>query len=249
MVWMTVMAGVARQWQPQETAAWPATGAKAVTTAEQNILTRWQAGRQVSLKAVQAYGIDRCFEACDINDAVFRRMQGKSYKAGCPVPRQSLRYLKMLHYTADGKIQLGEMVCSRTISADLVAIFRQLFEARYPIERMVLIDGYGADDERSMTANNTSCFNYRKVAGSGKLSKHSQGRAVDINPLYNPCVRRGPGGTHTVSPVKGKAYADRSCKIPYKIDRSDLCYRLFKARGFTWGGEWRSLKDYQHFEK
>ena len=33
------------------------------------------------------------------------------------------------------------------------------------------------------------------------------------------------------------------------IKKGDLCYNLFIEHGFTWGGEWKSLKDYQHFQK
>ena len=114
---------------------------------------------------------------------------------------------------------------------------------------MRLIDDYGADDARSMAANNTSCFCYRRVAGSTALSKHSRGMAVDVNPLYNPCVYVRSG---RVLPPEGRAYAhgrDRRKDIPGKIDATDLCYRLFVSRGFRWGGAWRILKDYHHFEK
>lgn len=115
---------------------------------------------------------------------------------------------------------------------------------RYPIERMRLIDDYGADDERSMRANNTSCFCYRTVGSSQKLSKHAQGLAIDMNPLYNPCVKGS-----RVQPSTSLRYADRGRKFSYKIERGDLLWRLFTERGFRWGGSWRSLKDYQHFER
>ena len=114
---------------------------------------------------------------------------------------------------------------------------------------MQLIDDYDADDERSMRANNTSCFNYRPSAGSKKLSKHSRGLAIDINPLYNPCVRRLANGSTSVQPATAGKYTNRSKKQRYMIDKNDLCYRLFVKHGFTWGGSWRSLKDYQHFER
>lgn len=184
-----------------------------------------------------------------ITDSVYHVMLGRSYKAGCAVARSQLRYLTLLHYDADGQVRRGEMVCHKDIAADLIEIFRKLYEARYPIERMRLIDNYGADDERSMTANNTSCFNYRPVAGTRTLSKHSQGRAVDVNPLYNPYVKSRRGGGSTVSPKAGRPYADRSRLFKMKIDKADLAYRLFTAHGFRWGGTWRSAKDYQHFEK
>jgi hypothetical protein len=176
-------------------------------------------------------------------------MQGRSYPQGCEVPRSDLRYLELSYVDFEGHEHLGQMVCNRHIADDLLYIFRRLYEARYPIASMRLIDDYGADDARSMAANNTSCFCYRRVAGSTALSKHSRGMAVDVNPLYNPCVYVRSG---RVLPPEGRAYAhgrDRCKDIPGKIDTADLCYRLFVSRGFRWGGAWRTLKDYQHFEK
>jgi len=125
---------------------------------------------------------------------------------------------------------------------------KELYENQYPIEKMVLIDEYEADDEKSMEDNNTSAFNYRSINGSTKLSKHSLGLAIDINPRYNPCVRTIDGEL-SVEPANGNAYTDRTQEFPYKINENDLCYRLFTEHGFTWGGSWNSLKDYQHFEK
>ena len=114
---------------------------------------------------------------------------------------------------------------------------------------MRLIDEYDGDDTASMEDNNTSCFNYRVVEGSTSLSKHALGRAIDINPLYNPYITYDKqGGTH-VSPEKAAAYADRGMNFPYKIDENDLCYKLFTQHGFIWGGNWNSVKDYQHFQK
>ena len=100
-----------------------------------------------------------------------------------------------------------------------------------------------------MEADNTSCFNYRVVAGSDALSRHALGLAVDINPLYNPYVSYEEDGTQNISPASASAYADRSVHFPYKIDENDLCYKLFIQHGFTWGGHWNNVKDYQHFQK
>ena len=123
------------------------------------------------------------FKTDTLTDAVFQRMLGRSYPADCTVAKSELRYLQVLHYDAEGHVHKGEMVCNRRIADDLLDIFRRLYEAHYPIERMKLIDDYGADDEQSMQANNTSCFCYRAMAGGKRLSKHAQGLAVDINPL------------------------------------------------------------------
>ncbi len=189
---------------------------------------------------------NEAFRSRPVPDSVFAFMQGRSYPKGCTVKRSDLRYVEVLHYDAEGRVRHGELVCHRDIAADLVSIFRELYRAHYPIERMRLVDRYGADDERSMTANNTSAFNYRRIAGTTRLSKHSQGRAIDINPLYNPMVARQ--GT-VVQPRAGRQWANRSRRSPYRITQGDLLYRLFRQHGFSWGGSWRSKKDYQHFEK
>lgn len=201
----------------------------------------------LSFPAVVSNG--QVFTSVEMPDSIWTKMQGCSYPQGCEVPRSDLRYLELSYVDFEGHEHLGQMVCNRHIADDLLYIFRRLYEARYPIASMRLIDDYGADDARSMAANNTSCFCYRRVAGSTALSKHSRGMAVDVNPLYNPCVYVRSG---RVLPPEGRAYAhgrDRRKDIPGKIDVTDLCYRLFVSRGFRWGGVWRSLKDYQHFEK
>ena len=188
------------------------------------------------------------FTSEEIPDEVFARMAGKSYKEDCTVPREDLCYLRISCVGADGSAYIGEMVAAADLAEDLLDIFRQLYEAGYSIERMQLIDDYDASDQASMEANNTTCFNFRQIAGSTKLSNHSLGRAVDINPLYNPYVKKTANGTIYDPPV-AEAYADRDKDFPYKIDHDDLCYQLFTAHGFTWGGDWNSVKDYQHFEK
>lgn len=149
----------------------------------------------------------------------------------------------------EGRTQQGMLICNKAISKDLREIFDELYKAKYPIERIRPISEYGNDDESSMQANNTSCYCYRTVEGSSKLSKHARGMAIDVNPLYNPCVKRKKDGTLLVQPSTGKPYVNRSKSFKYKITQQDLCYRLFVKHGFKWGGAWRSLKDYQHFEK
>lgn len=168
---------------------------------------------------------------------------------GCYGQQVQLDTLKVQYVDFQGKSQRGELICNKLITNDLKEIFEELYKAKYPIERIRPISEYGNDDERSMRANNTSCYCYRVVEGSTKLSKHAQGLAIDINPLYNPCVKRKKDGTLLIQPSTGKPYVDRSKSFKYKITRQDLCYKLFILHGFRWGGAWRSLKDYQHFEK
>lgn len=212
-------------------------------------LLRWQVGSAVTDEAARSFGIEKCFVQMPVGDAVFARMQGRSFPKDCRIKRSDLRYLHVLHYDFDGRVRLGELVCNRQIAADLVSIFRELYEHQYPIQSVRLIDDFEADDEQSMRANNTSAFCYRQVKGSTMLSLHSQGRAIDINPLYNPCVRRGRDGRFSIQPQTARKYVDRKASFAHKIDRNDLLYRLFMSHGFRWGGAWRTVKDYQHFEK
>ena len=172
------------------------------------------------------------------------RMRGISYPEGADIQITELRYLKLSYVDFDGEEQVGEMICNQAIARDLLDIFRALYEARYPIRSIRLVDEFGGDDVASMEADNTSCFNYRMISGTRILSRHAKGLAVDVNPLENPCVRPS-----RVSPPGGAPYADRARDFPHKIDTDDLCYRLFKEHGFSWGGAWRTVKDYQHFEK
>lgn len=161
----------------------------------------------------------------------------------------NLRYVHIIHYDFDGNLAEGELICHNFIAEDLLEIFYDLYASGYQIEKVTLIENYNGDDTASMADNNTSCFNYRVVDGTKSLSKHALGLAIDINPLYNPYIRYDKKGGQTVSPVEGEAYADRTVSFPYKIDPDDLCYRLFAEHGFTWGGNWNSSKDYQHFQK
>lgn len=183
-----------------------------------------------------------------INDEVKQRIYGLSYKKDCTVSYEELRYVRVRYIDFDGLPQEGELICNKAIAQDLVEIFYELYQASYPIEKIRLIDEYNADDDLSCLDNNTSCFNYRVVGGSTNLSKHALGLAIDINPFYNPYVTY-PNGVERISPPGSEPYADRSLDFPYKIDESDLCYQLFAAHGFTWGGHWKTLKDYQHFQK
>lgn len=188
------------------------------------------------------------FYISKIPDDIFEKMQGKSYKADCTVPRDELRYVHVLHMGFDGQTKEGELVVNKAIADDVLAIFEELYQADYPIEKVELVDAYNADDEESMSHNNSSAFNFRFISHTTKISKHGLGMAVDINTLYNPYVKTVDGKL-SIEPANATAYVDRSKDFPYKIDHDDLCYKLFTKYGFTWGGDWTHSKDYQHFER
>ena len=154
------------------------------------------------------------------------------------------RYVHVLHIGADGNVHGGELIVNKKIAEDITDIFIKLYEAGYRIEKIKLIDEYNGDDDLSVQDNNTSSFNFRFVAGSKHLSKHSLGMAIDINPLYNPYIVNGKVADW------GAPYTDRTKDFPYKMTKDDLCVKLFKQHGFKWGGDcWKNTLDYQHFEK
>ena len=152
------------------------------------------------------------------------------------------------HMGFDGEAKDGELVVNKAIADDVLAIFEELYKADYPIEKVRLVDEYDADDEASMSDNNSSAFNFRFISHTTRISKHGLGMAVDINTRYNPYVKT-VGGKLSIEPANGADYVDRSKDFPYKIDHDDLCYKLFTEHGFTWGGDWTHSKDYQHFER
>ena len=186
-----------------------------------------------------------------LNDTVKERITGISYPADdseAAISYDTLRYVNVLYYDFDGNVQNGELICHKAIAQDLLEIFYELYNLRYPIEKICLVDEYQGDDSLSMQDNNTSCFNYRALP-SGRLSNHAYGLAIDLNPFYNPYVTRRGDGSVNIAPAGSELYADRSQSFAYKIDPQDPAFVLFTQHGFTWGGNWRSSKDYQHFEK
>lgn len=182
-----------------------------------------------------------------IPNDIFEKMQGKSYKENCTVPREELRYLHILHVGFDNNTHEGELIVNKRIAEDVLDIFKELYKAGYKIEKVRLIDEYNAQDELSMRDNNSSAFNFRYISYSTTLSKHAKGLAVDINTLYNPYIKQVDGRLN-IEPANAVQYVDRNRQFPHKIDHDDLCYKLFTKYGFEWGGDWEDSKDYQHFE-
>lgn len=188
------------------------------------------------------------FYITKISDELFKKMQGATYKKDCTTSRDDLRYIHILHVDFENNTKEGEIVCNKSIAEDLLEIFKELYTTGYQIEKIRLMDEYDADDETSMRDNNTSCFNFRFISHSTKVSKHGLGMAIDINPLYNPYIKVVDGKT-IIEPATAGEYVDRTKNFSHKIDEDDLAYKLFTEHGFVWGGSWESVKDYQHFEK
>jgi hypothetical protein len=165
-----------------------------------------------------------------------------SWREGCPLGVDELRAVNVSHWGYNQSARTGTLVVAAGLADEVIAIMRDLYDARFPIERMEPVDVFGGSDDDSMAANNTSAFNCRPVSGGSSWSEHSYGRAIDINPLVNPYVKGS-----TVLPPHGARYSDRSLDAPGMIHAGDEVVAAFAARGWIWGGTWSSLKDYQHF--
>ena len=177
-----------------------------------------------------------------IGDDTARRMSA-SWRSGCPVPLGDLRLLSVTHIGFDGQPRAGELVVHADAANAIVDVFRALFDARFPIEQMRLVDDFGGEDDRSMAANNTSAFNCRQATGSTRWSEHAYGKAIDINPVQNPYVTR----SGSVLPPSGSAFVNRDSASPGVITADGPVVAAFDAIGWAWGGKWSSGKDYQHF--
>lgn len=175
-------------------------------------------------------------------------MTGKSWKPGCPLPFGKLSLVRVRHHGYDGRIHDGELIVHQDLASEVSGIFEELLAARFPIEKVRRIDCYGADDELSMADNNTSAFCYRRRPHNPKLSWHALGCAIDINPLVNPFVRESEHGL-IILPAAGARYADRSLRAKGMVLPGDACYEAFVSRGWFSGIDFKSHKDYQHFEK
>lgn len=183
-----------------------------------------------------------------ISDVIWERIQGKSFGEDCTINVDDLRYVRVLYIDFYGAIAEGELIVNKQVAQDVVEIFKEIYDKKYPIEKIRLIDDYNANDEKSMADNNTSAFNFRMIEGTTTVSDHSFGLAIDINPLYNPYIQK-MGNKTTILPKEGEGYADRSLEFDYKIRKGDACYKAFTSRGWKWGGEWEGTIDYQHFYK
>jgi len=190
-------------------------------------------------------------EISKITPALKQRMlKGGSWHKGCPVHYRDLRYLKIRYIDFDGKEHTGEMIVHKAVAKEVTVVFEKLYKVKYPIRQMRLVSDFGGSDWQSIEADNTSAFNCRRATGSAKWSKHSYGRAIDLNPLENPYISRSGHIAHKASQTFRKRHHQNSSAA----DRAMLLHdapavQIFKAHGWKWGGDWKRVKDYQHFSK
>ena len=185
------------------------------------------------------------FKKSDIPESVKNRMSGKSMPNNASISYDELSYLTISHIDFNGNTREGEMVVNKRLADEVLEIFKEIYDAKFPIEQIRLVDDYDASDYNSMVNNNSSAFCYRTIAGTSKISNHGKGMAIDINPFENPHVLKSKG---EVNPPEAYRYSDRSLNEKGMIKKDDVVYKAFTKRGWKWGGHWNN-PDYQHFEK
>ena len=182
----------------------------------------------------------------DIPKEIRNKMWNVTISESSVMSFSDLSYLTVTYMGYDDEKHEGHLIVDKNLADEVLSIFKELYEIGFPIEKMNLPDEYGGSDELSMEDNNTSAFNDRPVAGTNTLSNHALGRAIDINPLINPYVKYS---TDTVLPKSGREHLDRTLNEKGSITKDSECVEIFEKYGWTWGGNWKTLKDYQHFEK
>lgn len=186
-----------------------------------------------------------------INADIKKRMiEGNSWKQGCPVGLQNLRYLLIKYLDFQGKTVMGEMIVHQEVASQVVRIFDELYAIGYPIYKMRLVSDYKGSDWQSIEADNTSAFNCRNATGSKKWSKHSHGKAIDLNAIENPYISRKGHISHKASlKYRKRVHRNNSSADKAVLLKHDKATKIFKKYGWEWGGDWPVVKDYQHFHK
>jgi len=175
---------------------------------------------------------------------IIQLITGSTFHENTPFGFDALTYLTISYINFDGISSVGNMIVAAHLGEEVLDIFRELYEHRFPIYQIRLIDYFDADDTLSMAANNSSAFNFRYIAGTSIISRHGYGLAIDINPVQNPYIVGG-----RVLPPDGENYLNREDIRPGMIVKGCIVYNAFTSRGWIWGGDWTSPIDYHHFEK
>jgi len=171
---------------------------------------------------------------------------GMTLKKGCPVKREELRAVTVPYLNDKGDKNEGILIVHKKVTQEVLSLFTEMFQMGFVIHKIAPASYYDGNDDQLMKYNVTSAFNCRRTTDGIGYSSHSYGTTIDINPLWNPYVKG-----KKILPPEGKAFARNRAKLkqPGVLKRNERVVQMFKELGWTWGGDWKSLKDYQHFEK
>jgi hypothetical protein len=173
-------------------------------------------------------------------------LRRSTWNESCPIPTAELRYVTVSFWGFDGNHHTGELVVAAAEADDIIEVFGQMHTIRFPIEGMRIVTPLDVVARRTGDANNTASYVCRQVTGGTRFSEHAFGLAIDINPFQNPYQRQDE-----VIPALASSYLDRGNVRPGMIVAGDAAgdavIAAFAEAGWAWGGNWSSLKDYQHF--
>ncbi len=167
-----------------------------------------------------------------------------TWRPGCPVRPSALRQLRLMYWGFDGVAHLGRIVVNASVVAQVITVFRALYDERFPIWEMVPEDAYHGNDNAAAAADDTSGFNCRYAVAPGppRWSVHAYGEAIDVDDVQNPYV-----DGNTIIPPAGRAYLNRDDVRPGMAVPGGELVNAFAAVGWYWGGRWAASPDYQHF--
>ncbi len=173
------------------------------------------------------------------------------WEQNCPVHIDRLKLVEISHITFENTLKTGKLITLDIVAQNVVEIFKELLTSEFPIESINLLDQYSFDDYKSMSANNSSCFNNRLILPKGdRYSIHAYGLAIDLNPLQNPMISYKSESeffsNFEIYPAEGKNYINRMIIRPGMVEH---VVEIFFKNGFDiWGGLWNEPVDYHHFE-
>lgn len=205
-------------------------------------------GTQVKALA-QTTTVDLNWGVEPINDSIQILMLNTSWKENCPVAIVNLRLVKIQHWNFEQKLEQGVLISHKDVASEILIIFKSLYAKKIPFKSILPMYHYKGSDNASMLDNNTSMFNCRQNSmNPKKFSTHSYGKAIDINPFQNPMVYKKDKFTK-ITPKEASQYQNRSLNKLGMIHFKDEVWKAFTKYKWQWGGTWRRVKDYQHFQK
>ena len=176
------------------------------------------------------------------------RMTFEEAISGTKAPQEIIDQLVLInveYYSTDHQLHRGQLLLNRSIEKDIIAIFDSIKTWRFPVVQAIPIVTFDWDDDCSMAANNTSSFCYRKVQGSKNLSHHAEGKAIDINPLFNPMMGKSPDRSNRVKPQDARYDKE----VPGTLYPGHPVVQEFLKRKFVWGYNFSKYYDIHHFQK
>ena len=165
-----------------------------------------------------------------------------TWEPDCPVARDGLAWLRLTFWGFDARRHTGELLVNAAAAEDLDQVFRRLWEARFPLEQVLIVRSLDEEAPPTGDGNGTGSFVCRATTGGTSFSQHAYGLAIDVNTFQNPYLSDG-----LVLPERASAYLARDRVRPGMITADGPVVAAFRAIGWSWGGDWTTLSDYQHF--